>query len=117
MQTTLPDGSNPLASGGRTFADWLAQRPRVNWYQTGIVAVTIFAIAMELMFPPRRIVLGNGLSVYAGHFTAALPSPQTVQPDYLCLTLELVAIVAIAAIGWKLGASGRRFERRIQHRS
>jgi hypothetical protein len=69
------------------------------------------------MFPPRRILLGNGLSVYAGHFVAPFRAVQVAQLDYLCLALELVAIISIAVVGWRLGASGRRFERRIKHRA
>ena len=77
--------------------------PDVDWYQVAVVAVATFAIAMDLMFPPSRMVLGNGLTVYAGHFFSAVPAPVALQVDFPWLALELVTIVAIAVIGWNLG--------------
>jgi len=82
--------------------------PDVDWYQVAVVAVATFAIAMDLMFPPSRMVLGNGLTVYAGHFFSAVPAPAALQVDFPWLALELVTIVAIAAVGWNLGAANQR---------
>ena len=82
--------------------------PDVDWYQVAVVAVATFAIAMDLMFPPSRMVLGNGLTVYAGHFFSAIPAPAALEVDFAWLALELVTIVAIAAVGWNLGAAPDR---------
>ena len=81
--------------------------PDINWYQVVVVAVTTFALAMDLMFPPSRIALGNGFAVYAGHFFAPLPAPAAIQIDFGWLAIELLAIVALAVIGWKLDPAGR----------
>ena len=86
-----------------------ARLPDVDWYQVAVVAVATFAIAMDLMFPPSRMVLGNGLTVYAGHFFSPIPTPAALQVDFPWLALELITIVAIAAVGWNLvGAANRR---------
>ena len=82
--------------------------PDVDWYQVAVVAVATFAIAMDLMFPPSRMVLGNGLTVYAGHFFSAVPAPAALQVDFAWLALELVTIVAIAVVGWNLGAAANQ---------
>ncbi len=82
--------------------------PDVDWYQVAVVAVATFAIAMDLMFPPSRMVLGNGLTVYAGHFFSAVPAPAALQVDFAWLALELVTIVAIAVVGWNLSATNQR---------
>ena len=57
---------------------------------------------MDLMFPPTRIALGNGLTVYAGHLFTPLSAPTVVQVDFGWLAVELLAIVALAVIGWNL---------------
>jgi len=82
--------------------------PDVDWYQVAVVAVATFAIAMDLMFPPSRMVLGNGLTVYAGHFFSAVPAPAALQVDFPWLALELLTIVTIAAVGWNLGAAANQ---------
>ncbi len=104
MQTMSPERPVPLTPGHHDSRPWSLRLPDVNWYQVTIAAVGVFALAMEFMFPPSRITLANGSSVYAGHFVA--PSAQvSVLLDYTCLGLELVAILAIAAVGWKLAES------------
>ena len=82
--------------------------PDVDWYQVAVVAVATFAIAMDLMFPPSRMVLGNGLTVYAGHYFSALPAPAALEVDFPWLALELLTTVAIAAVGWNLGAAANQ---------
>lgn len=79
--------------------------PDIDWYQVVIVAVTTFAIAMDLMFPPSRIALGNGLTVYAGHFFTPLAVPAVAQVDFGWLGIELLAILALGIIGWNLRTS------------
>jgi hypothetical protein len=54
------------------------------------------------------MVLGNGLTVYAGHFFSAVPAPAALQVDFAWLALELVTIVAIAVVGWNLDATNQR---------
>ena len=85
---------------------WFSRVPDINWYQVVIVAVTTFALA-DLMFPPSRLALGNGFTVYAGHFFAPLSVPAAIQVDFGWLAIELLAIVALAVIGWKLDPTGR----------
>lgn len=104
MQILSPERPAPLSSSGRSARPWSLRLPEINWYQVTIAAISIFAIAMEFMFPPSRITLANGSSVYAGHFVAS-HATVPVQVDYLCLGLELVAILAIASIGLKLAES------------
>jgi hypothetical protein len=82
---------------------WFSRLPDIDWYQVVIVAVTTFAIAMDLMFPPTRIALGNGLTVYAGHFFTPLSMPAATQVDFGWLAVELLAILALGVIGWNLG--------------
>ena len=82
--------------------------PDVDWYQVAVVATATFAIAMDLMFPPSRMVLGNGLTVYAGHFFSAVLTSAALQVDFPWLALELITIVAIAAVGWSLGGAANR---------
>jgi hypothetical protein len=79
----------------------------INWYQVVVVAVTTFAIAMDLMFPPSRIALGSGLTVYAGHLFAPLSAAAATQTDFGWLGVELLAIVGLAVIGWNLAPSPR----------
>lgn len=87
--------------------DRLFRLPEVNWYQVAVVAVTTFAISMDLMFPPSRMVFGNGLTVYAGHFFAPLSMPAAAHVDFAWLAAELLAIIALAIIGWNLEAANR----------
>jgi hypothetical protein len=101
-------------SGSRTSSrdrspifGWYLRLPDINWYQVVVVAVTTFALAMDLMFPPSRIALGNGFAVYAGHFFAPLSAPAAIQVDFGWLAIELLAIVAMAVIGWKLDPAER----------
>lgn len=104
MQTLSPERPAPLVSGGRDTRPWSLRLPDINWYQVTIAAVGIFAIAMEFMFPPSRITLANGSSVYAGHFVPS-HAAVAIQVDYTGLGLELVAILALASIGLKLAES------------
>jgi hypothetical protein len=101
MQTMSSERPATLAPVARDTRPWALRLPDVNWYQVTIAAVSVFALAMEFMFPPSRITLANGSSVYAGHFVAS-SAPIAVQIDFTCLALELVAIIAIASIGLKL---------------
>ena len=87
---------------------WRERLSDVDWYQVAVVAVATFAIAMDLMFPPSRMLLGNGLTVYAGHFFSPVPTPAALQVDFPWLALELITIVAIAAVGWSLGGAANR---------
>ena len=109
MHTLSFNQSGSRASSRDSFPifGWFSRLPDVNWYQVVVVAVTTFALAMDLMFPPSRIALGNGLAVYAGHFFAPLSVPAAVQVDFGWLAIELLAIVAMAVIGWKLDPAGR----------
>jgi hypothetical protein len=59
---------------------------------------------MDLMFPPSRIALGSGLTVYAGHLFAPMSGAAT-QTDFGWLGVELLAIIGLAVIGWNLGSS------------
>ncbi len=96
----------------RLFA---AVRPRpwvadLNWYQVAVVAVATFAISMDLMFPPVRVVIGDGLDIFAGHAFMPLQTMGAVQVDFMWLAVELLLIVAAAVVGWRIGtpAGGRR---------
>ena len=96
------------APGREHFAlvqSWSSRLPDINWYQVVVVAVSTFAIAMDLMFPPSRIALGNGLTVYAGHLFAPLSAAAATQTDFGWLAVELLAIVGLAVVGWTLGPS------------
>jgi hypothetical protein len=87
-----------------------AWAPNLNWYQVAVVAVATFAISMDLMFPPVRVAIGNGLDIYAGHAYMPLSSEVRVQVDFMWLALELLAIVAAAVVSWCIGtrAGGAR---------
>ena len=87
------------------FHDWSSRMPEINWYQVVVVAVSTFAIAMDLMFPPSRIALGGGLTVYAGHLFTPLSAAAATQTDFGWLGVELLAIIGLAVIGWRLGPS------------
>ena len=81
--------------------------PDVDWYQVAVVAVATFAIAMDLMFPPSRMVLGNGLTVYAGHFFRRSPRPR----HFRSISLARARIAhdsTIAVVGWNLGAAANQ---------
>jgi hypothetical protein len=86
---------------------WVAD---LNWYQVAVVAVATFAISMDLMFPPVRVAIGNGVDFYAGHAYMPLSTAGAVQIDFMWLAVELLAIVAAAVMGWRIGtrAGGRR---------
>ncbi len=101
------------------FIPWIrlfvAIRPRawvaeLNWYQVAVVAVATFAISMDLMFPPVRVAIGNGIDIYAGHIYMPLSTASAVQVDFMWLAVELLAIVAAAVVGWRIAttAGGRR---------
>jgi hypothetical protein len=109
MQTLSFNHTGSRASSRNLHAifGWFSRLPDINWYQVVIVAVSTFALAMDLMFPPSRIALGNGFTVYAGHFFAPLSMPAAVQVDFGWLAIELFAIVALAVIGWKLDPTVR----------
>jgi hypothetical protein len=77
--------------------------PDLNWYQVAVVAVATFAISMDLMFPPVRVAIENGLDIYAGHAFMPLPPELTVQVDFMWLAVELLAIVAAAVVSWRIG--------------
>ena len=79
----------------------------VDWYQVAVVAVTTFAISMDLMFPPVRVAIGRGLDVYAGHAFMPPVASATVQVDFPWLAVELLLIVAAAVIGWQIGTPKR----------
>lgn len=91
---------------------WVAD---LNWYQVAVVAVATFAIAMDLMFPPVRIAIGDGFRIYAGHAHLQLLTAGTaVQIDFMWLAVELLMIVAVAVVGWRIGtpeSGGRRSAR------
>jgi hypothetical protein len=89
----------------RLFA---AIRPRawvanLNWYQVAVVAVATFAIAMDLMFPPVSVAIGNGLDLYAGHAYMPLSPVVAVHVDFRWLAVELLVIVAAAVMAWCIG--------------
>ena len=86
---------------------WVAD---VNWYQVAVVAVATFAIAMDLMFPPVKVAIGNRLDMYAGHAYVPVSPAVPVQVDFMWLAVELLVIIAAAVIGWCIGtpAGGRR---------
>lgn len=79
---------------------WFAD---VNWYQVAVVAVATFAIAMDLMFPPVRVAIGDGIDTYAGHVNLRLSTAGAVQVDFVWLAVELLVIVAAAVVGWRIG--------------
>ncbi|MDB5811105.1 MAG: hypothetical protein JWN94_3227 [Betaproteobacteria bacterium] len=91
---------------------WLDRLGDVNWYQVAVVALTAFAVSMVVMFPPCRVPLGNGLTVYAGHVFWSPSVRALAQVDFLCLGVELAAILVIAIVGWKLGFVDRRLTKR-----
>ena len=86
---------------------WIAD---LNWYQVAVVAVTTFAISMDLMFPPVRVAIGNGVDIYAGHSYMPLSMSDAVQVDFAWLAVELLVIIAAAVAGWHIGtpAGGKR---------
>jgi len=77
----------------------------VNWYQVAVVAIATFAVAMDLMFPPVRVAIGQGVDIYAGHAYMPLPAAGAVQVDFLWLALELLAIIAAAVAAWHFGTA------------
>jgi len=96
-----------LLAGLRHFARGLD----VNWYQVAVVAMATFAIAMDLMFPPVRVAIGNGLDIYAGHsFVPLSMSTGGVTVDFIVLAVELLVIIMAAVVGWRIGtpAGGKR---------
>jgi hypothetical protein len=109
---TLALESELTATRRTRIAEWLQRLPGVNWYQVAVVALTTFAVAMDLMFPPCRVALGNGLTLYVGHVFWSPSERVLVQLDGVCLAVELAAILVIAIIGWKLGTVDRRRTRR-----
>ena len=116
MQTfTLSNARTaPARENSALFHRWSSRLSDINWYQVVVVAVTTFAIAMDLMFPPSRIALGSGLTVYAGHLFAPVFGAAT-QTDFGWLAVELLAIIGLSVIGWNLGPS--RFEETDSHQS
>ena len=105
---SLAEFKHPALStmGGRRFSViWrrFARGVDVNWYQVAVVATATFAIAMDLMFPPIRVGIGNGLDVYAGHSFGPLPIAGDVLVDFSNLAVELLVIVAVAVAGWRMG--------------
>jgi len=104
MRTLSTERPARFQSPRQALGNWFTRIPEVNWCQVTIAAMAVFAIAMEFMFPPSRILLANGSSVYAGHFVAHDPLVN-VQVDYICLVVELIAVIAVAAIGWKFAES------------
>ena len=76
----------------------------VNWYQVAVVAMTTFAISMDLMFPPVRIAIGNGVDIYAGHANVPLSVSGAEHVDFVILAVELAVIIAAALAGWRVGA-------------
>lgn len=77
-------------------------RAEFNCARVTIAVLAVFAVMMELLFPPCRVVFESGSSVYAGHFIARDPL-LNVQIDYLCLLIELFAVTGVATAGWILG--------------
>ena len=97
--------SAPARDNLALLQGWSSRLPDINWYQVVVVAVSTFAIAMDLMFPPSRIALGTGLTVYAGHLFAPISAAAATQTDFGWLAVELLAIVGLAVVGWNLGPS------------
>jgi hypothetical protein len=111
MQTVALEPELNACRRTRT-AGWLERLPGVNWYQVAVVALTTFAVAMDLMFPPCRAALANGLSLYVGHVFWSPSVRAVVQLDVVCLGAELAAILLVAIVGWKLGPAERRRNKR-----
>lgn len=96
----------PGAMAGHRFPAGMRHIARgvdVNWYQVAVVAVATFAISMELMFPPFRVAIGDSLDIYAGHTYVPQSMPGAVQVDFVWLAVELLAIIAAAVAGWRIG--------------
>lgn len=80
------------------------RRVDVDWYQVAVVGVATFAISMDLMFPPVRVAIGQGVDVYAGHIIyTPLSTAAAVQVDFAWLAVELLMIIAAAVVGWRIG--------------
>lgn len=77
----------------------------VNWYQVAVVAVSTFAISMDLMFPPIRVAIRQGLDIYAGHAFMPPLASAAVQVDFGWLAFELLMIVALAVAAWRIGTT------------
>jgi hypothetical protein len=81
------------------------QNTVVNWYQVAVVAFATFAIAMDLMFPPVRVAIGQGVDVYAGHAHIPLLAAGAVHVDFMWLALELLVVIGAAIAGWRFGTA------------
>ena len=76
----------------------------VNWYLVAVVAMATFAISMDVMFPPIRMAIGNGVDIYAGHAREPLSISEAVDVDFLGLAVEIAVIAIAGVIGWQVGA-------------
>src|SRR3954468_10841291 len=91
---------------------WLERLDNVNWYQVAVVALSTFAISMAVLFPPCRVALDNGLTVYVGHVFWSPSARAAMQIDAVCLAIEIAAILVAAVVGWKLGIPDQRRTKR-----
>jgi hypothetical protein len=92
--------NHPIDTAHALRANLQSNMRDVNWYQVAVVAIATFAIAMDLMFPPVKVAIGQSLALFAGHLYAPWPAAGAAQVNFAELALELLAIVALAALGW-----------------
>jgi hypothetical protein len=91
------------AHESRTGPGQILRGVEVDWYQVAVVTITCLAILTDLVFPPVRVAIGNGLDIYAGHSFQPLPASGEVTVDVTMLVVEILMIIVAAVASWRIG--------------